>query len=206
LWNRLPACQAHRLEAGATKAAAREAALFLRCPERQRRNSHTDTLHGVHPERSRRVQAAGPVISGQKARDEENTILDIEKQREQARQFLENFNHVDPRVFEEAITDDFTFAIVSSMAEFPPLKGRREFVEKEVATLRRLFPQGLNMTIEMIICEGPHVAALARCDTIAYNGRRYQQRYHFYLRFDGELIAEGREYNDTDLIRQVFLA
>jgi ketosteroid isomerase-like protein len=89
--------------------------------------------------------------------------LDIAKQRERARQFLENFNHADPRVFEEAITDDFTFEIVSSMTEFPPLKGRREFVEKEVATLRRLFPQGLNMTIETIICEGPHVAALARC-------------------------------------------
>ena len=131
--------------------------------------------------------------------------MDIEKQREQARKFLENFNHTDPRVFEEAVTDDFTFEIVSSMKEFPPLRGRREFIEKEAATLRRLFPQGLNLTLETIICEGPHVAALGRCDTIAYNGKRYQQRYHFYLRFEGELIAEGREYNDTDLIRKVFL-
>ena len=131
--------------------------------------------------------------------------MDIEKQRERARQFLENFNRADPRGFEEAVTDDFTFEIVSSMNEFPPLRGRREFVEKEVATLRRLFPKGLNLTLETIICEGPHVAALGRCDTIAYNGKRYQQRYHFYLRFEGELIAAGREYNDTDLIRKVFL-
>jgi ketosteroid isomerase-like protein len=131
--------------------------------------------------------------------------VDIEKQRERARQFLENFNHADPRVFEEAVTDDFTFEIVSSMREFPPLRGLREFVEKEVATLRRLFPQGLNLTVETIICEGPHVAALAHCDTIAFNGKRYQQRYHFYLRFGGERIAEGRECNDTDLIRKVFL-
>jgi ketosteroid isomerase-like protein len=129
--------------------------------------------------------------------------LDIAKQRERARQFLENFNHAEPRVFEEAITDDFTFTIISSMAEFPPLRGRREFVEKEPATLRRLFPQGLNLTIETIICEGPHVAALAHCDTIAYNGRRYQQRYQFFLRFVGELLAVGRVYNVTALIRQV---
>jgi ketosteroid isomerase-like protein len=131
--------------------------------------------------------------------------LDMERQREQARKFLENFNHADPRLFEEAVTDDFTFEIVSSMTEFPPLRGRREFIEKEVATLRRLFPNGLNLTLETIICEGPHVAALGHCDTIANNGRRYQQRYHFYLRFEGELIAEGREYNDTDLIRKVFI-
>ena len=131
--------------------------------------------------------------------------MDIEKMRERARKFLENFNRADPRVFEEVVTEDFTFEIVSSMKEFPPLRGRREFIEKEAATLRRLFPQGLNLTLETIICEGPHVAALARCDTIAANGSRYQQRYHFYLRFEGDLIAEGREYNDTDLIRKVFL-
>jgi ketosteroid isomerase-like protein len=131
--------------------------------------------------------------------------LDMEKQREQARKFLDNFNRADPSVFEEMVTDDFTFEIVSSMKEFPPLRGRREFVEKEVATLRRLFPNGLNLTLETTICEGPHVAALAHCDTVANNGRRYQQRYHFYLRFEGELIAEGREYNDTDLIRKVFI-
>jgi uncharacterized protein len=131
--------------------------------------------------------------------------VDVAKQRERARRFLENFNHPDPPVFEQMVTDDFTFEIVSSMAEFPPIRGRREFVEREVATLRRLFPQGLNLTIETIICEGPHVAVLARCDTIANNGKRYQQRYNFYLRFEGDLIAEGREYNDTDLIRKIFI-
>jgi uncharacterized protein len=131
--------------------------------------------------------------------------LNIEDQRERARKFLQNFNGADPRIFEELVADDFTFEIVSSMKEFPPLRGRREFIEKEVATLRRLFPEGLNLTVETIICEGPHVAVLARCDTIADNGKRYQQRYNFYLRFEGDLIAEGREYNDTDLIRKVFL-
>jgi ketosteroid isomerase-like protein len=131
--------------------------------------------------------------------------LDLEQQRQLARRFLENFNHADPRIFEEMVTDEFTFEIVSSMKEFPALRGRREFVEKEVATLRRLFPQGLNLMVETIICEGPHVAVLAHCDTVGANGKRYRQRYNFYLRFEGDLIAEGREYNDTDLIRKVFL-
>jgi ketosteroid isomerase-like protein len=91
------------------------------------------------------------------------------------------------------------------MDEFPPLRGRREFVEREVATLRRLFPQGLNLTVETLICDGSHIAAIAHCDTIANNGKHYRQQYNFYLRFEGDLIAEGREYNDTDLIRKVFL-
>ena len=131
--------------------------------------------------------------------------MDRVTQSERARRFLENFNHADPKVFEEMVTADFTFEIVSSMNEFPRLNGRREFVEKEIATLRRLFPRGLNLTIERILCDGPHAAVLASCDTIANNGRRYRQRYNFYLRFEGDLIAEGREYNDTDLVRKVFL-
>jgi ketosteroid isomerase-like protein len=131
--------------------------------------------------------------------------LTIDEQRERARRFLDNFNHPDASLFDQLVTDDFSFEIVSSMKEFPPIRGRREFVDKEVATLRRLFPQGLNMTLDTLICEGPHVAALAHCDTAAHNGKRYRQRYNFYLRFEGDLIAEGREYNDTDLIRRVFM-
>jgi len=131
--------------------------------------------------------------------------LNIDNQRERARRFLENFNRADPETFEKLLADDFSFRIVSSMQEFPPLIGRRQFIEREVATLRRLFPQGLNLEIETMICDGPHVAVLARCDTTAHNGKRYQQQYNFYLRFEGLLIVEGREYNDTDLIRRVFL-
>lgn len=132
-------------------------------------------------------------------------MLTLEQRRERARRFLENFNAVDPRVFEELIAEDFSFEIVSSMKEFAPIKGRREFAEKESATLRRLFPQGLKLMLETIICEGPHVAALGHCDTIADNGKPYRQRYNFYLRFENDLIAEGREYNDTDLVRRVFI-
>ena len=119
--------------------------------------------------------------------------------------FLENFNHADPKVFDELIADDFRFEIVSALKEFPPIEGRENFVSKEVATLKSLFPDGLQMKLGTVICEGPHVAALAEADTVAANGRRYRQRYNFYLRFVGDKIVEGREYNDTNLIREVFL-
>jgi hypothetical protein len=65
--DRLPACQVQRLEAGATKTAAREAALFLRRPEPVRRYTPQGRLRegtssrgraGRSPERSRRVQGS----------------------------------------------------------------------------------------------------------------------------------------------------
>ena len=94
---------------------------------------------------------------------------------------------------------------MSGIKEFPPIRGRRNFATMECATLQRPFPNGVKMKLETVICEGAHVAAQAVADTVANNGKNYRQRYNFYLRFEGNLIAEGREYNDTDLVREVFL-
>jgi ketosteroid isomerase-like protein len=119
--------------------------------------------------------------------------------------FLDNFNEADAMVFEELITEDFKFEMVSGLTAFPPIRGRQNFASVESATLKRLFPQGLKLKLETVICEGPHVAVLAAADTVASNDRRYCQRYSFYLRFEGDRIAEGREFNDTNLVREVFL-
>lgn len=127
------------------------------------------------------------------------------EQKQRAIKFLENFNHPDQGVFEELITEDFTFEIVTAIKDFPPARGRKEFATGETERLKALFPQGLNLKLGTLICEGPHVAVQAEADTVAMNGRPYKQRYHFYLRFEGDLIAEGREYNDTNLVREVFL-
>ncbi len=127
------------------------------------------------------------------------------EQKQRAIRFLENFNHPDQRVFEELITDDFTFEIVTAIKDFPPARGKQEFAAGETERLKALFPNGLKMRLGTVICEGPHVAVQAEADTVAMNGRPYRQRYHFYLRFEGDLIAEGREYNDTNLVREVFL-
>jgi ketosteroid isomerase-like protein len=136
----------------------------------------------------------------------ELTVMSTDEQKRLTVQFLENFNHADPELFARLITDDFRFEIVSSLKEFPPIVGRREFAVKEAETLKRLFPDGLKLKIETVIVDGPHAVALAEADTIAMNGKPYHQRYAFYLRFEGDRIAEGREYNDTNLVREVFVA
>jgi len=125
--------------------------------------------------------------------------------RERAIRFLENFNHPDAQVFEELVTEDFRFEMITTMREFALVRGRSEFARQETERLKALFPAGLKMKLGTVICDGPHVAIQAECDTVAMNGRRYVQRYHFYLRFEGELIAEGLEYNDTNLVREIFL-
>src|ERR1700752_2331281 len=125
------------------------------------------------------------------------------ERKERAIRFLENFNAADPAVFEELVTENFRFEIVSGLSEFPPIEGGARFAASECATLRRLFPDGLRLRLATAIAAGLFVAATAAADTTAMNGRRYHQRYNFFLRFEGDLIAEGREYNDTNLVREV---
>jgi ketosteroid isomerase-like protein len=131
--------------------------------------------------------------------------MDAAQYKERAIRFLENFNHPDPALFEELVTDNFSFEMITTMKEFAPVRGRAAFARMETERLNALFPEGLKMEIVTVVCDGPQVAVQAKCDTVAMNGRRYVQRYHFYLRFEGELITEGLEYNDTNLVREVFL-
>ena len=46
----------------------------------------------------------------------------------------------------------------------------------------------------------------AESDTIVGNGKRYNNRYHFYVLFRGDQIAQVREYNDSNHAREVFAA
>jgi ketosteroid isomerase-like protein len=128
-----------------------------------------------------------------------------DEQKALACRFLENFNRADPAAFAELITEDFTFEIMSDLPEFPPARGRENFAKGESAALKQLFPDGLGLRLTTVISEGPHVVVLGEASPIAAKGRPYIQRYAFYLRFEGDLIAEGREYNDTNLVRKVFL-
>jgi ketosteroid isomerase-like protein len=128
-----------------------------------------------------------------------------DEQKARARRFLENFNRADRATFAELITEDFSFEIMSGLKEFPPVRGRQNFADTESAALKRLFPNGLGLQLGAMVSEGALVMVVAEADTIAAQGRRYRQRYAFYLRFEGDLIAEGREYNDTNLVREVFL-
>src|SRR5260370_25856478 len=104
-----------------------------------------------------------------RSRRERSPTMTGAEQKERAIRFLENFNHADPAVFEQLITENFTFEIVSGIKEFPPIKGRRNFATTECATLKRLFPEGLKLKLETVICEGPPVPGLSAGLTVSKN-------------------------------------
>jgi ketosteroid isomerase-like protein len=83
---------------------------------------------------------------------------------------------------------------------------REEALRNFSVLLKAMCPNGFNFKFGVAISEGPHVAIQLEGDAIASNGKRYNNRYHFYFRFEGDKIAQVREYCDTNHVREVFMS
>jgi ketosteroid isomerase-like protein len=132
--------------------------------------------------------------------------MDSAGQKERALAFLKSFEKPDPKLYEDLLTDDFEFEMMGRLPGVNAIRGKAAFVKAMPSTLKAMFPNGLNLKFHTTISEGPHVAIQAESDTVAGNGKKYQNRYHFYFRFDGDRIALAREYNDTNHVREVFMS
>jgi hypothetical protein len=132
--------------------------------------------------------------------------MELANQKEAATTFLQALDKIDPAVVGNLISDDFEFEMMGRLPGIKPIRGKDKFLANMPKTLTVMFPNGLNMKIVTIVAEGPHVAIQAESDTVAGNGKKYANRYHFYFRFDGDRIGQVREYNDVNLVREVFFS
>jgi ketosteroid isomerase-like protein len=132
--------------------------------------------------------------------------MNLEQQKERALTFLRNFEKPEAKDFEDLITDDFEFEMMGRLPGVAPMRGKDAFLKSTPKMLKAMFPNGLNMKIHTVIAEGPHIAIQAESDTTAGNGKKYANRYHFYMRFKGDKIEQVREYNDTNHVREVFMS
>ena len=132
--------------------------------------------------------------------------MSLEKQKESAVTFLKNFEHPDPKVFENLLADNFEFEMMGRLPGVSPVRGKEVFIKQMSQTLKAMFPNGLNLKFSTIIAEGAQVAVQCESDTTAANGKKYANRYHFYFRFAGDKIEQAREYNDVNHVREVFMS
>jgi uncharacterized protein len=132
--------------------------------------------------------------------------MSIETQKETALSFLKGFENPDPKIYEAILTDNFEFEMMGRLPGVSPMRGKEAFLKAMPATLKAMFPKGLNLKFHTVIAEGPHVAIQCESDTVAGNGKKYANRYHFYFRFAGDKIEQAREYNDVNHVREVFMS
>jgi uncharacterized protein len=132
--------------------------------------------------------------------------MNLEQQKERALAFLRGLEEPDAQAYADLIADDFEFEMMGRLPGVAPIRGKDAFLKSTPPLLKAMFPNGLNMKLHTIIAEGPHVAIQCESDTIAGNGKKYANRYHFYILFKGDKIAQVREYNDTNHVREVFMS
>ena len=122
-----------------------------------------------------------------------------------ATEFLSEFEDPDPARLATKVANAFEWKVMTRMQGIPPVKGRDGLLNL-AKIIKTMMPGGLGLKIETIICEGDRCAIQAESNTVASNGKKYNNLYHFDIRFDGDKIAEVREYNDTNHAREVFFS
>ena len=132
--------------------------------------------------------------------------MELSKQKEAATTFLRAIDKLDTAVLGSLVADNVEFEMMGRLPGVQPIRGKDKFLANMPKILTSMFPNGLNMKVVTVVAEGPHVAIQAESDTVAGNGKSYANRYHFYFLFDGERIAQVREYNDVNLVRETFFS
>ncbi len=132
--------------------------------------------------------------------------MTLQLQKERAMEFVRLLDGTNPDAMGALLAEDFEFEMIARMQGNAAIHGRQLFVDSARAFAEQMFPNGISFRLVSAIAEGPEVAIQVESDTIAHNGKQYSNRYHYYVRFSGDKIAQVRDYCDTDYVRNVLLS
>src|ERR1700686_4533942 len=102
------------------------------------------------------------------------------EKKELAVDFLSEFADPDPIKLATLVADDFQWTVMTRMGGLPPMKGREGF-KNPAGALKTWRAGGLGLKFGTVICEGDHCAVQAESNATAANGKKYNNRYHFYI-------------------------
>ena len=98
----------------------------------------------------------------------------------------------------DLLAPDATWWVIGDPAKVrvSGLKNRPR-IERMLANLRGVFPDGMQGSIDGVTAEGERVAIEARSTAQAANGLVYRNHYHFLVQVRGGRVVHVREYMDT---------
>ena len=79
----------------------------------------------------------------------------------------------------------------------------RDEIKSSAGAVLGLFPDGLEFSIEGMVCEGNRIAVEAVSSGVHLSGKQYHNKYHFLFEFREGLIFRLKEYMDTEIITDV---
>ena len=146
-------------------------------------------------------------------------MTDLEQNKTLARQFSEFFNDGSWDKLAEILDENFRWvAVVSArrqspaLAQVPPMNGppgysKSETLEIFKATKDNCVDKRFDFTLVDLTAEGDRVAFEAEAYAVnKANGRVYDNRYHHLITCSNGKITALREYQDTLLVFDVWMA
>lgn len=122
--------------------------------------------------------------------------------KERVREIFEELARGDGATFFDHVSDNVDWTVEGTH----PLAGRyrtkSDFQEATFSRLGRFLPGGPQLRLEHLIVEGAQAAVELRSMATAKNGLRFDNRYCWVVRFEGETIVEVRAYLDSALVAE----
>jgi ketosteroid isomerase-like protein len=89
-----------------------------------------------------------------------------------------------------------------------PLAGhyhsKHEFTSATFGKLGQVLPQGARLVVQNVLMDGDWAVVELRSMASAKNGMRFDNRYCWLCRFEGDQIVEVRAYLDSWLVGELF--
>jgi ketosteroid isomerase-like protein len=130
-----------------------------------------------------------------------------ERQKQMAEELLQAADSGDAVTVDAMISDDFTLELMQRVPiELPtgeplPTVFDREAYLDFVRNVTSTTKDGMHLTYELALSDGPYVALFGESHATALSGKEYANVYCWLFRFADDKIALLREYCDTHLVR-----
>jgi len=128
-------------------------------------------------------------------------MSEIERNKEVARQFIENMTNNNIAAIIESYDDDVKIytmgnTLISGVVNKTQAK---EFAGQVL----NAFPQGIRFVIHNLTAEGDRVAIEAESFANHVSGKYYNNKYHFFMRLKNGKVTELKEHMDTEMVTEV---
>jgi ketosteroid isomerase-like protein len=105
--------------------------------------------------------------------------------------------------FFQHVADDVDWTVEGTHPLAGRYRSKQDFVAHTFARLNRILPGGTQLHVQNILTEGDWAVVELRSHATARNGMRFDNRYCWVVRFDGETIVEVRAYLDSALVQKL---
>lgn len=128
-------------------------------------------------------------------------MIETERNKQCARELFVAIGRGDAQTIADSYAED---GVLHTMGH-TLISGRftRNQIRDAASGVLGAFPQGIAFTLHNLTAEGDRVAVEAESLGIHVSGKRYNNHYHFLLRFRDGKVVEMKEYMDTELVTDI---